>query len=101
MEMVPNGYIKLDMGGINLGSASSQSITGLYARITAAVAPGKPVLLCNMNGGASIPATPCFGTVYAASTSANANWVIICGTKTITVTSASAATVVTAEKNAG
>ena len=100
MEMVPNGYVKLDMGGINLGSASSQSITGLHARITEAVKSGKPILLCNIKGGASLPATPCFGAVYPASTSANASWVILMSVKTIMVTSASAATVTTAEPNA-
>lgn len=100
MEMVPNGYAKLDMGGINLGSTSSQSITGLYARITDAVKTGKPILLCNIKGGASLPATPCFGSAYPASSSANASWVILMGVKTITVTSASAATVTTAQPNA-
>lgn len=96
MEMIPNGYAKLDLGGINLGSSSSQSLTGLYGRITDAVATGKPIMAYNLKGGASLPATPAYVSVYPASTSANASWIILLGVKTVTVTSASAATVATA-----
>lgn len=46
-----SGYILVDCGGLELNSASTQSITGLYKRAKAALATGKPVLAenCLMN----------------------------------------------------
>lgn len=52
-----SGYILVDCGGLELNSASTQSITGLYKRAKAALATGKPVFVtnCLMNDGYCSP----------------------------------------------
>lgn len=52
-----SGYILVDCGGLELNSASTQSITGLYKRAKAALATGKPVFAvnCLMNDGYCSP----------------------------------------------
>lgn len=52
-----SGYILVDCGGLELNSASTQSITGLYNRAKAALATGKPVFAvnCLMNDGYCSP----------------------------------------------
>ena len=55
--MFPNGYIMVDCGGLELNSASTQKITGIYARAKAALDSGKPAYAtnCTMNGGYCSP----------------------------------------------
>lgn len=55
--MFPNGYIMVDCTGLELNSASTQEISGLYERSKAALASGKPVYAvnCEMNGGYCSP----------------------------------------------
>ena len=55
--MFPNGYIIVDCGGLELNSASTQEITGLYNRAKEALASGKPVYAsnCLMNDGYCSP----------------------------------------------
>ena len=52
-----SGYILVDCGGLELNSASTQSITGLYKRAKAALATGKPAFAANclMNDGYCSP----------------------------------------------
>ena len=52
-----SGYILVDCGGLELNSASTQSISGLYKRAKAALATGKPVFAtnCLMNNGYCSP----------------------------------------------
>ena len=52
-----SGYILVDCGGLELNSASTQSITGLYKRAKAALATGKPAYAvnCLMNDGYCSP----------------------------------------------
>lgn len=45
--MVNTGYIYVDCGGLELNSAETQSITGIYKRAKAALASGKPVYAVN------------------------------------------------------
>lgn len=52
------GYIMIDCGGLNLLAQSAQTITGLYAKITAAFASGKPIYAYNMNYGENVPMSP-------------------------------------------
>lgn len=52
------GYIMIDCGGLNLLAQSAQTIAGLYAKITAAFASGKPIYACNMNYGENVPMSP-------------------------------------------
>lgn len=52
------GYIMIDCKGMNLLAQSSQTITGLHARITEAVKTGKPIIACNCNYGANTPLSP-------------------------------------------
>lgn len=56
--MVNPGYIFFDCGGLELNSASTQSITGIYKRAKEALAINKPVYAvnCVMN---DTPCTPC------------------------------------------
>ena len=51
------GYITVDCGGLELNSASSQTISGIYARAKAAIATGKPAYAvnCKMNSGVCSP----------------------------------------------
>ena len=55
--MKNSGYIFVDCGGLELNSASTQSITGIYNRAKAALATGKPVYAvnCLMNDGYCSP----------------------------------------------
>lgn len=52
------GYIMIDCGGLNLLAQSAQTISGLYDKITGAIASGKPIIACNCNYGANVPVTP-------------------------------------------
>lgn len=51
------GYICVDCGGLELNSAASQTISGIYARAKAAIATGKPAYAtnCKMNSGVCSP----------------------------------------------
>ena len=51
------GYILIDCGGLDLTSESSQTINGLYAQLTDAIASGKPVYAENLYWG-DIPCSP-------------------------------------------
>lgn len=53
-----SGYIMIDCGGMDLTSGSSQTITGLYARLTEARATDKMVIACNMVWGDSGKVSP-------------------------------------------
>lgn len=53
-----SGYIMIDCGGLNLMSESSQTITGLYARLTEARATNKMIVACNMVWGDSGKVSP-------------------------------------------
>lgn len=53
-----SGYIMIDCGGLNLLAQSAQTIKGLYARITAAYASGKPIIAYNCNYGTGVPMSP-------------------------------------------
>ena len=46
-----NGYISIDCKGLDLLAAESQTITGLYANIQAAIETGKPIFATNMVWG--------------------------------------------------
>lgn len=52
------GYTLVDCKGLNLLAQSSQTITGLYARMVDAVKSGKPIIACNCNYGVGVPSTP-------------------------------------------
>ena len=51
------GYILVDCGGLELNSASTQSISGMFARAAKALKSGKPAYACNckMNGDYASP----------------------------------------------
>ena len=51
------GYVLVDGTGINLNTSSKQTISGFYAKATAAFETGKPVFVinCNMSGAPSTP----------------------------------------------
>lgn len=94
------GYIMIDCKGMNLLAQSSQTVTGLHARITEAVKTGKPVIACNCNYGANIPLSPFAVMVSKDSTT----YVCTASIYQFSVTSADAVTVTnltdTAEANA-
>lgn len=94
------GYIMIDCKGMNLLAQSSQTITGLHARITEAVKSGKPIIACNCNYGANTPLSPFAVMVSKDSTT----YVCTASIYQFSVTSADAVTVTnltdTAEANA-
>lgn len=45
------GYVMIDAMGIDLTSGSSQTKTGLFARLKEVLATGKPVFAYNLNWG--------------------------------------------------
>ena len=55
--MIPNGYIMVDCGGLELNDNTEQTIDGIYDRAKAALATGKPCYAsnCEMNGGYCTP----------------------------------------------
>lgn len=53
-----NGYISIDCKGLNLLASESQTITGLYANIQAAIETGKPIFATNMVWGDVSPISP-------------------------------------------
>lgn len=53
-----SGYIMIDCGGMDLMSESSQTITGLYARLTEARATDKVVVAHNIVWGDSGKTSP-------------------------------------------
>lgn len=63
MNKINPGYVMLDAGGLDLSSASPQSITGSWARVMEAVSSEKPIIAYNMVYGTDKELTPvpCFG----------------------------------------
>lgn len=55
--MYNSGYTLMDCTGLNLNKSEKQTITGFYAKATAAFATGKPVFACNCNMSGA-PCTP-------------------------------------------
>ena len=53
-----NGYISIDCKGLDLLASESQTITGLYANIQAAIESGKPIFATNMVWGDVSPISP-------------------------------------------
>lgn len=94
-----NGYILVDCGGLELNSASSQTISGLYNRAKAALATGKPcyAVNCKMNSGYCSP-------VSVAAWQEDANTIIATGhVFRVTIASTDATTVtnlITANRSA-
>lgn len=61
--MLNGGYTLVDLGGMDLTAASTQTISGLYARMKEAIKTGKPLIGCNAVWGSNndSPLTPiCF-----------------------------------------
>ena len=52
------GYILVDCKKMNLLAQSSQTVSGLYARMVEAVKTGKPVIACNCEYGEGVPLSP-------------------------------------------
>lgn len=52
------GYAMVDCGGINLLSQSSQTVTGLYAKVGAAYESNKPIIAMNCFYGEGVKLTP-------------------------------------------
>lgn len=52
------GYILIDCGGLNLLSETSQTITGLYAKVKKAHALNKPIYAVNCVYGAGVKMSP-------------------------------------------
>lgn len=85
------GYILVDAAGLDLSDSTSQTVTGLYAKLIAAMKTGKPILVHNVDAdGSGAIATPIPVYAYMDSTSV----VIAFGVIQVTVTTASACTVV-------
>ena len=85
-----SGHIMIDFGGMDLTSESSQTITGLYARLTEACATGKMIVACNMVWGDTGAASPIPVIVTAPEVNTH-----VCATSTlqIHVTSADVVTI--------
>ena len=60
------GYYMIDAGGLNVATTTAQTIAGLNAKLTEALAVGKPVMLHNFKFGSTTPSTPAFVTVRPA-----------------------------------
>lgn len=58
------GYFMVDLAGLNLASSSSQSKTGIYPQLVAALDQGKPVIGYGATFGSGKPATPAPLTLY-------------------------------------
>lgn len=58
------GYFMVDLGGLDLTSASSQSTSALYPQLQAAMKQGKPVVGYNSKFGSGKPATPVALTLF-------------------------------------
>lgn len=82
------GYIMIDATGLDLAVSTAQTIAGIYARFTAAITTGKPIMLCNAVSG-STPITP----AYIDGGEVSGNYVFSLGTATLTITSSDAITV--------
>lgn len=52
------GYIMIDCKGLNLLAQSTQTISGLFERLTEAKKSGKPIILFNVFYGEGVPLTP-------------------------------------------
>lgn len=52
------GYAMIDCKKLNLLSQSSQTISGLYNEVKAAVEAGKPMVAYNCEYGVGVPMTP-------------------------------------------
>ena len=52
------GYVLVDCKGLDLLSESTQTITGLYAKVKAAMATGKMIIAENMVWGSGKPISP-------------------------------------------
>lgn len=76
------GYIMVDCKGMDLAAASSQTISGLYAKCEKAMESGKPILMCNCvySTGSKLSPIPVYmvkgAEYYVATTSA---WQITIG----------------------
>ena len=53
------GYIMVDATGVDLASSSAQTVTGIYAKLQAAIKTKKAVLLCGLVNGTA-PVSPTF-----------------------------------------
>lgn len=85
-----SGYTLIDFRGLNLASASSQNLSGIYAQLRTAMVIGKPLIGFNCVWGSGNPVTP----VHMFARQSNET-TIVCTTcnLTISVTSADAVTV--------
>lgn len=83
------GYIMIDCGGLNLLSESSQTIAGLYSKVSKAISRNKPVYLYNCKYGAGVSTSPiqAFGYVNSGS------YVLTTSIYQITVASTDAVTI--------
>lgn len=79
-----NGYILLDVKGLDLTDDKSQTISGLFADITTAVAANKPIIATGFKDATAFPVQV---------TESSGDYVLYINTLTITVTDANAATV--------
>ena len=52
------GYVLVDCKKMNLLAQSSQTVSGLYARMVEAVKTGKPVIACNCEYGVGVSLSP-------------------------------------------
>lgn len=52
------GYVLIDCKGLNLLAQSTQTINGLFERLTEARNTGKPIVLYNLVYGEGVPLTP-------------------------------------------
>ena len=55
------GYVLVDCKGLDLTSESTQTITGLYAKVKAAMATGKMIIAENMTWGEGKSVSPVAG----------------------------------------
>lgn len=79
-----NGYVLLDVLGLDLTEDKAQTITGLFANITDAVSANKPIIATGFDAGSAFPVQV---------TESSGDYVLFMNTLSITVTDADAATV--------
>lgn len=58
------GYFMVDLDGLSFASSSSQSKTGIYSQLVAAISQNKPVIGYGATYGAGKPATPTLLSVH-------------------------------------
>lgn len=88
-----SGVFMVDCGGLNLLAETSQTISGLYERVKAALKTNKPVFAYNVLFGVNNPMTPIGVMVNFESADSE---LLICTASTlqIRITSADAVTIV-------